>query len=300
MSFFRSRFTNCYLFASFLSCFLFFSLPVQAGERCVIDFQDRKVCMQKAAKRIIALSPHITENLFSIGAGQSIVATVDFADFPEAAKSISRVGGYNISSIENIIALQPDLVVFWGSGNSQKVLNQLLQLDITVYIDEPQAITDVAKSLQDLGILSGQEDLAQKQAQAFLDHLQTLKHRYQNSKTVTVFYQIWDDPLQTLNGTHITSNLIELCGGINIFAEASSIAPVVSKEAIFELDPDVILASGVRDERPRWLDDWLAYPQLKAVKNKRLLLISADLSQRHTLRILDGAQQICSMLQPKV
>jgi iron complex transport system substrate-binding protein len=198
--------------------------------------------------------------------------------------------------VEAIVAYKPDLVIFWGSGNSQKILQQLIKLNIPVYVDEPGQIKDIAHSLLDLGRLSGNEQQAKEVAATFLTTYADLSSRYSKESKVSVFYQIWDDPLQTLNGSHITSDLINLCGGKNIFAEEPSIAPVISMEAIFEHDPDVILASGISTERPAWLDDWRKYPQLQAVRNEKLMFIPADISQRHTTRIMDGAKHLCAML----
>lgn len=273
-----------------------FPILVRANDIHVRDYQDRELVLKKSAQRIVALSPHIVENLFAIGAGKQIVATVDYADFPEAALNIPRVGGYNISSVEAIVAYKPDLVIFWGSGNSQKILQHLIRLNIPVYVDEPSQIKDIAQSLLDFGRLSGNDEKAEKVTAHFLNTYADLGSRYARENKVRVFYQIWDDPLQTLNGSHITSDLINLCGGENIFAEEPSIAPVISMEAIFERNPEVILASGISTERPSWLDAWRKYPQLKAVRNEHLMFIPADISQRHTTRIMDGAKRLCAML----
>ena len=274
---------------------LFFTQVCLADVVQLTDYSGSTITLDKPAQRIISLSPHITENLFSVGAGSQIVATVDYADFPAAAKSIPHVGGFNISSIESILAYEPDLVIFWGSGNAQSVLKQLRRLKIPVYVDEPKKLEDIAKSLIHFGRLSGHDKEARFKAGEFLNTLQSLKNAYKRDKPLSVFYQIWNDPLQTLNGSHVTSDLISLCGGQNIYADEPGIAPVISKESVFARNPDIILASGISTERPAWLDDWLAYPQLSAVKNKHLYFISADLSQRHTLRILEGANQLCLM-----
>lgn len=261
----------------------------------VVDYQGREIQLAQPAKRIITLAPHATENMFSIGAGAQIVATVEYSDFPETAKTLPRVGGFNMTSVEKIIAYDPDLVIFWGSGSSQAVLKQLLRLKIPVYIDEPKKLPDIARSLLDFGKLSGHQINAEIRAQYFLRSLKQLKEKHARQQAVSVFYQIWNDPLQTLNGSHITSDLIALCGGENIFADEPGIAPVVSKESVIERNPQVILASGESNERPVWLDDWLAWPDMSAVKNKHLYFISADLIQRHTLRMLEGARQLCTM-----
>lgn len=277
---------------------VFFIYPffADAEDIRVRDYQNRDVVLKQSAQRIVALAPHIVENLFAIGAGEQIIATVDYADYPEAALEIPRVGGYNIGSVEAIVAYKPDLVIFWGSGNSQKILQHLLRLNIPVYIDEPIKIKDIAHSLLDFGRLSGNEEKAGEVATIFLSNYADLSSRYARDDKVQVFYQIWDEPLQTLNGSHITSDLINLCGGENIFGDEPSIAPVVSKETIFARDPDVILASGISTERPVWLDAWSKYPQLKAVRDEKLMFIPADISQRHSTRIMDGAQRLCVML----
>src|SRR5690606_12968503 len=146
-----------------------FPILVRANDIHVRDYQDRELVLKKSAQRIVALSPHIVENLFAIGAGKQIVATVDYADFPEAALNIPRVGGYNISSVEAIVAYKPDLVIFWGSGNSQKRLQHLIRLNIPVYVDEPTQIKDIAQSLLDFGRLSGNDEKAEKVTAHFLN-----------------------------------------------------------------------------------------------------------------------------------
>lgn len=286
------RFFNCFFFSILLA----FSSFAYAQAKSVTDYQGREIQLERPAKRIVALAPHITENLFSIGAGSQIVATVEYSDYPEAAQTIPRVGGFNMSNVEKIIAFDPDLVIFWGSGNSPAVLKQLLRLNIPVYIDEPRQLDDIARSLRDFGELSGHRRQANVAAHGFLHSLKMLEEKYAAKNSVSVFYQIWNEPLQTLNGSHITSNLIRLCGGKNIFAEEPGIAPVVSKESVIERNPEVILASGISDERPLWLDDWLDWPDIAAVKNKRLYFISANITQRHTLRMLEGARQLCAIL----
>lgn len=294
----KSAFLQGFLLPVIVLWFLLLPTFAVADKISVVDYQGRAVELTSAAKRIVTLAPHATENMFSVGAGSQIVATVEYSDFPEAARRLPRVGGFNMSSVEKIVAYNPDLVIFWGSGNSQAVLKQLLRLKIPVYIDEPSKLEDIARSLRDFGMLSGHPQQGKAQAQHFLHDLEALRKFYSREKPVSVFYQIWNGPLQTLNGSHITSNLISLCGGRNIFAGEPGLAPVVSKESVINRNPEVILASGEGNERPAWLDDWLAWPDIAAVKHQRLYFISADIVQRHTVRMLDGAEQLCAMLNP--
>ena len=288
-----------------ISAFLFIcSLPLWASDNSggmpddivVTDFSDRVVTLSKPAQRIVALAPHIVENIFSAGAGHSIVGTVAYADYPEAAKSIPRVGNIQGFSIEAIVALEPDLVIVWRSGHSNNVTQQLMDLGLTVYVDEPRVLEDVAKAIRDVGVLTAHQKESDVVAGQFLEKLQGLRQQYTQQQPVSVLYQVWDKPLQTLNGQHIISDVIRLCGGRNSFADAVVIAPKISVESVLERNPDVIVASGMGEERPDWLDAWLQWTSLSAVQNQHLFFIPPDLIQRHTVRMLQGAQQLCEQL----
>jgi len=133
-------------------------------------------------------------------------------------------------------------------------------------------------------------------AKDYLDNLNNLRQRYNKANTVKAFYQVWNRPLQTINGDHMISKVIELCGGKNIYADETSIAPIINIESILQRNPDAILASGINDKRPIWLDEWSSWQSINAVKNEHLFFVPADHIQRHTVRLLSGATRICEQL----
>jgi iron complex transport system substrate-binding protein len=263
----------------------------------VSDYAKRLLILDKPATRIISLAPHITENIFSAGAGDLIVGAVSYSDYPAAAKKIPRVGNIQGFSIETIVALKPDLIIAWGTGHSANIVQKLIDLGLTVYIDEPKILEDVAKSIKDIAIMTGQQDLATLNIDKYLLQLSLLKQRYAKGKKISVLYQVWDKPLRTINGDHIISDVISLCGGQNSFADAAVIAPKISMESVLVRNPQTIVASGVGLERPDWLDDWLKWSSLSAVKEQNLFYIPSDLLQRHTVRILQGAEILCQQLE---
>jgi iron complex transport system substrate-binding protein len=114
---------------------------------------------------------------------------------------------------------------------------------------------------------------------------------------VEVFYQVWKQPMMTVNGKQIISDAIRLCGGRNVFAALPILAPTVTAEAVIAANPEVIVASGMGEARPEWLDDWRRWKTLAAVAGDNLYFIPPDLIQRHTPRILDGAEQLCLHLE---
>ncbi|MFT4610423.1 MAG: iron complex transport system substrate-binding protein [Cellvibrionaceae bacterium] len=266
-------------------------------ELVVTDYANRLVILDNPAKRIISLAPHITENIFSAGAGHLIVGAVDFSDYPEAAKIIPRVGNIQGFSAETIVALKPDLIIAWGTGHSANIIQKLIDLGLTVYIDEPKILEDVAKSIQDIATMTGQKKLAAKSIEAYLQKLDVLKQRYSGREKISVLYQVWDKPLRTISGDHIISDVIGLCGGQNSFADAAVIAPKISIESVLARNPSAIIASGMGSERSDWLDNWSKWRSLRAVNDKNLFFIPPDLLQRHTVRILQGAEILCDQLE---
>ena len=248
------------------------------------------------ARRIISLTPHITELLFAIGAGEWLVGTVQFSNYPPEAKKIVRVGGYEQFDMESILQLAPDLVVAWPSGNPQAQLAKLQQLGLPLVYSDPKRMTDIPADMRRLGELVGTLATATAQAEIFEKTYQQLHQRFSSKAKVRVFYQIWDQPLMTVNGQHVISDVIRLCGGENIFHALPILAPTVSIEAVLQANPQVIIASGMAEERPEWLDAWRHWPHLTAVSQNNLFVIHPDLIQRHTPRILQGATQLCKAL----
>ncbi len=279
----------------FIAAFLLLATNTPALE--VTDDLGRTVKLEKPAERIISLAPHVTENLFAAGAGHLIVGAVNYSDYPEQAKIIPQVGGYNSFNIELILASRPDLIIGWKEGNRKQQVEQLINLGLTVYISDPRGLEDIARNIQHFGILSGEEDSSMKAADDFLERLASLRKKYSGRKEISVFYQAWNQPLLTVNKQQFIGRIIKLCSGRNIFADLNALTPQVSIESVLTHNPSVIIASGMGKARPEWLDDWKQWSFLDAVKNDNLFFVQPDIIQRHTPRLLDGAQQICDYLQ---
>lgn len=278
-----------------LALLLLTSQPLQA-EIAVQDDTGRKVVLVQPAMRIISLAPHITEQLYAVGAGGQLVGAVDYSDYPEAAQELPRVGGYSRLDLEAILSLRPDLVVGWQSGNDSRQLERLEALGLTLYRSEPRELVDIANSMRRLGILSGHREQGQAQAEHYMQTLQQLAAMNRDRPRLRVFYQIWNRPLMTINGEHLISDVIRLCGGENVFANLPALTPTVSVEAVLAADPQMIFASGMGEERPEWLDEWRRWSTLQAVSNAQLHFIPPELLQRATPRLLQGAERMCRMI----
>lgn len=258
----------------------------------VLDDDNNPVLLQQPAQRIISLAPSMTELLFSLDVGDRIVGVMAFSDFPPQARDLPVVGRHDMLDMERIIALQPDLVIAWRSGNPRSAVQRLRELGLNVYVAEPESLASISTQLEKIGVLTGRQTEAAELATRFRRQLDDLAGRYQDLQPVTVFYQVWNSPMISVGGAELINDMISLCGGINIFSELP-VGPKVSLEDVLVRNPDVIIASGSTPDSPAWLLDWLQWPQLSAVTNQHLYAIPPDFVQRHSLRALQGVHAMC-------
>jgi iron complex transport system substrate-binding protein len=262
----------------------------------VTDSEGSRFSLPQPAQRIVSLAPHITELLFAVGAGERLVGTVEHSDFPKRALSVARVGNHQSLDLEAILALKPDLVLAWSAGSPIPGLEKLKTLGIPVYVSGSRGVGDIATLLRTFASLAGMSWRGEEVASHFERLLDELRQQYAHRSRVSVFLQIWDKPLMTINGHHYTNDVIELCGGRNIFADLGSVAPTVGVEAVISRDPEVIFVNGKGSQYRQWLNAWRVWPQLQAVRNDYLYEIKAHTIARPTPRILMGAKRICQVL----
>jgi len=260
----------------------------------VIDDEGRTVELAQPARRIVSLAPHLTEQLFAIGAGDLIVGTTDFADFPEAAKGLPRVARAHSVDLERVSAARPDLVLVWGSGFPPATVDAVRRLGVPTFVSEPRRLADIATSLERLGALTGRSP--ERAAGAFNAKLAALRDRYRGRREVRVFYQVWNDPLMTLGGRHVVSEAIALCGGRNVFADLAPIAPRVSTEAVLAADPEAIITAEPGARPSGVLASWQRFGRITAVRRNLLVTLDADRINRHGPRIVDEIAVLCEAI----
>ena len=274
---------------------LFFSWSA-AGSIVVVDDNGHEVRLEQPTERIVSLAPNITEVLFHIGAGEQIVGADEYSNYPEAAKQITRVNNHAAANYELILSLQPDLVIAWQSGNGDKIIKPLRKLGIPVFVVETRKMEAIPHLFRRFGQLTGQGEIAELRAEEFSQRLKTLRAAQTGKPMIRTFYQIWDEPLITLNGKHMISDVIALCGGQNIFSDAAPLVPYVNIESVVAADPQMIVAGGSQEAQPSWYSSWQQWQGISAVVNKQIYLIPSDLMQRHSERLLQGAEMMCDYM----
>lgn len=287
--------TRCLLCLTLLLCTAYASARDTAPLQ-LTDDAGRRVELPAPARRIVSLAPHVTELLFAAGAGDRVVGVDEFSDFPEAAAKLPRIGRHSGLDLEAIVALRPDLVIGWASGNRMPQLDRLEALGIPLYLNEIREIDDIATSLETFGRLAGTPGPSAEAATALRARNLALARRAPGRAPLRVFYQIWDRPPMTVNGEHLISRAITLCGGQNAFTGLPQLAPVISEESVLAAAPQAIVVSATRAGPPAWLEMWKRWPQLPAVAAGNLLVMPPDVLQRPTPRFIDGIEALCALL----
>ena len=246
--------------------------------------------------RIVSLSPHITELLFAAGAGDRVVGVDDSSDYPAAVAGIARVGEPAALDVEGLLKLRPTLIVLWDSGTPPRSKAELERLHLSIYVTEQRHLDDIGAALLEFGRLAGTEAKAADAARSYRAELEQLRERYAARPRLKVFYQVWDRPLYTLAGGQVVNEVLSLCGGDNVFAGLSTLAPSIDKEAVLTRNPDVILIGATGAEGARQALDWNQYPSLGAVQGHHVYTVDPSLSGRMAPRILQGVREICGLL----
>lgn len=263
----------------------------------VRDDDGNAVTLAQPATRIVAMAPHVTELLFAAGGGAKIVGAVSYSDFPEAAKRIPQIGSNRQIDMERVLALKPDLIVVWMHGSSERQVEELRALGIPMFHSEPRSLDDIPASVQKLGKLMGTETVAEPAAASLRKELSSLRTRYANRPPVRMFYQVWDKPLYTLNGAHIVSDAMRVCGGVNIFAALKVTAPVVNVEAVLQEDPEAIFSTGERSVDDGGVNIWKPYTNMTAVKRGNLFRLDGNLLNRAGPRMVAGTAALCASIE---
>jgi len=250
---------------------------------------------QQTAQRIVTLAPHLAELVFAAGAGEQLVGVSAYSDYPPAVNDVPVIGDAFAVDLERLRLLEPDLVIAWRSGMPASQVDNLENAGFNVVTVETVGLDDVGPAVRRIGALTGHAAEAESVAAAFTAAIDELAQRHADREPLRVFYQISARPLYTFNGDHYISDLIELCGGRNVFEDIAELAPAVDVEAVIERDPEVILAPSGTSTEP--FEAWDRWPHIAANRYGARYTLPADEVARATPRLVVGGRAICAALE---
>lgn len=261
----------------------------------VVDDAGHALRLEKPAQRVVALGPHLTELVYAAGAGERLVGVLRYSDFPAAARSVPVVGDAHALNFETIATLKPDLVLLWSSGVNDRHRSQLRAMRLPVFESEIREVAGIARTLRTLGALFATGPVAERAASEVERQWAALRATYGSRSPVRVFYQLWPDPLMTLNGEHVISRAIDACGGVNAFARLPGLTPTIGWEAAVRSDPQVIVTAGSEGEPPS-LARWPQFPDVEAVRRRNVAVLDGNLIARMGPRFVLGAKALCEAI----
>ena len=245
-------------------------------------------------QRIVSLAPHLTELAFTAGAGERIVATVEYSNHPDAARSIPRIGDAFRVDLERLLAVRPDVVLVWDSGTPAPTVERIRALQLSVVAFQTHRLEHVAQVLREIGRLAGTSEVAERAAADYERSIRELRERYRDRTTVSVFIEVDDRPLYTVNGRHIMSEIVELCGGRNVFADLNALAPAIGIEAVIAANPQAIISTD--DTVPDAAAAWGRWRHIEAVRTGNVYTLRSDDIARATTRLTVAAEAVCRTL----
>jgi iron complex transport system substrate-binding protein len=258
------------------------------------DDRGVSVMLDEPPLRIVSLAPHLAEIAFAAGAGAKLVGVSTFTRSPPEAARLPVVASYGRIDLERVIALRPQLVLAWQSGNPPLQIGRLERLGFSVFVTETRTLADVPRIVRLVGTLAGTNEVAEPQARRLEDEIAALRGRSADKRSVDVFLEIWHAPMLTVNGGHLASDALRACGGRNVFAAAKTLTPLVSREQLLIARPEVIITTGFGDQGP---DAWQGLAPIEAVRRHRIYAIDPDLLYGQGPRLLEGVRKLCEQLE---
>jgi iron complex transport system substrate-binding protein len=262
----------------------------------VLDDTGQRVTLPRPPHRIISLAPGATEMLFAAGAGDRLIATVDYADEPAAAKKVPRIGDVTAVDIERLVALHPDVVVVWPGGGNPAQIEKIAQLGIPIYRQQVNRLADLPASLRRLGALAGDSSAAEESARTLEQEIARVAREYSKGRHPTVLLEVWNRPIYTVGGTHLMSDALTLCGARNVFGDLKELGPVIDTEAVIARNPDIIIAAAPPGEGAAWLNEWKRFSSLSAVRDGRLIAFEDQRLSRLGPSVVSATVSLCERI----
>jgi iron complex transport system substrate-binding protein len=286
-----------FLFVLVIDLLFHFSL-VEGQERLLTDEIGRKVKISNAPKKIISLAPNITEILFALELDEEILAVTDFCDYPSAALTKPKIGGFVNPSIEMIISLNPDLVIATRDGNRRETIQRLNDLGLSVYVINPKGFDGVMKTIQNIGEVVGRQDEERKIVTALRTKRENILALTQSLPKPRVFFQVGEAPIITVGRETLANDLIRLAGGRSISENEAINYPHYSIETIMFKAPEVIIISSMESKRDylNSVKKWQNWKSIPAVKKNAIYVVDSNLVDRPSPRIGEGLETIVRMI----
>ncbi len=267
----------------------------------IVDEVGRKVRVAQDVQRVVSLAPSLTETVFALGEEKKLVGDTVYCDYPEAAKQVTKVGDVLNPSLEQIVALKPDLVLVTRALNRLETVHALDQLNVPTYATDPRTVDDVLASTEKLAQILGNPEKGRALSAELAARLRELQKRLANSPPRRLLFVVWMDPLISIGQNTFIADALRRAGGVSL-VESAQDWPQLSLEEAVRLQPDfLVFATGHADDAARQAEELAGRPgwrALEAVRNHRIAVIS-DAIDRPAPRIVSAIEELARQIHPE-
>jgi len=272
----------------------------QTSTLAVTDEAGRAVRVPQPVHRIVSLAPNLTETIFALGLGDLLVGDTDYCNYPAEALKKAHVGGPVNPSLEEVMALHPDLVLATRAINRLATVEALEQLGVAVYVTDPHTVEQVLSSTERLGDLLGAKEKAAMLAATLRDRLEQIRERLSGSQPRSVFFITWVDPLISVGRNTFLADALGLAGARSVVATPQD-WPNINLEEVLHQQPEYLIFSsddpGQIRRQVAELRGRAGWQGLEALRKNRIIILSEAFS-RPAPRLLDSIEQLARALHP--
>ncbi len=296
------------LFLVFCIILTVYSLPAHAESENVgktktfIDDTSFSLHFENPPERIISVSPSVTEILGVINADSMLVGVSLYSYYPATVKSLPKVGSYVKPNIEQIISLNPDLVVMSYDGAPRSDVNKLRKLKLKVAVLRSEKFSDIIKNINWLGEILEHQEKAKEAAGNLESRYEQIRSLVKEIPKPRTFYSIALNPIISVGAKSFINSLIHDAGGINITGDIDQAYPKLTIESVIAMSPDImVFSSGMGNEldMENQMPFWKRWKNIPAVRNQRFVEVNHDIINRPGPRVVQALASIAQQFHPE-
>jgi len=288
------------LICALLACACHSGRPAaENSTREITDDTGRQMPLPARVDRVISLAPNLTEIVFAVGGGDSLVGNTTYCDYPAQAKAVAKVGDSIHPSLEAIIALRPQVVLISTSSQLEAFTRQLQDRNIAVFVSDPHDLEGIFRSIDQVGQILGQTEQASQLLKSLRERVDAVEQAVKQTKPVRVFYQASGEPLYAAGRDAYVTDLIRRAGSISVTGDVPGAWPKYSKESALAAQPEAIIlpTGGSMGAANSTVDESLRTSP--AVRSGRVYKINDDYLARPGPRAIDGLEAMARALHPE-
>lgn len=257
------------------------------------DDLSNKLKLASVPERVISLNPNLTEMIFKLGKGGSLVGNTSFCNYPPEAEKVTNVGDIMTVNYELVSSLKPDLIFISAEGSRKTEYDKLKDLGFNVFVSNPKNFKGIKKTFRDIGTLLGAENLADSLINNWSNRIAAVKEKAQKREVKSAMMMINLKPVMLAGKNTFLNELLKFNNLTNIAENSEVNYPQFSREEILIRDPDYIIFPPYEETSieefikiyPEWKD-------LTAIKNGIVFFVDTDIYSRPGPRFIDAVEDL--------